>query len=70
MHALDEFESLSPAQRYHIKTYATGLVDIMVSTRSENWLRIRGVEVCFCLFIDSIGSVNRGFICFSSNPPY
>ena len=37
---------------------------IMVSTRSENWLRIRGVETCFCLFTDPVESVNRSLYAF------
>jgi len=36
----------------------------MTSTRSENWLRIRGVEVRFCLFTDPMESVNRGLYTF------
>jgi hypothetical protein len=36
----------------------------MASTWSENWLRIRGVEVCFCLFTGSIGPVNRVYMLF------
>jgi IS5 family transposase len=38
--------------------------DLMASTRSENWLRIRGVEACSCLFTDSIGLVNRNLYAF------
>jgi CO dehydrogenase/acetyl-CoA synthase gamma subunit (corrinoid Fe-S protein) len=38
---------------------------VMISTQSENWLRIRGVEVCFCLFTDPIESVNGGLFAFS-----
>ena len=36
----------------------------MTSTRSENWLRIRGVEACFRLFTDPMESVNRGLYAF------